>query len=708
MAPELTHVDLPVAGMDCADCVAHVEGAIRQLPGVEEVRVLLSAERATVAFDPQRVTLEQIKAAVDGAGYSVPDGAVGAPLGAPKRDIGQVIGWGALSLVAVIVLGAAVGERFGLFDSALARLPWWVPATAILLGRWPVFRGVVRAAGQRQVTSHTLMTVGTLASIAIGQWSTAALIVFFMRFGTWLEELTAERNRQALKGLIALQPATACVLRGGQEVEVPLAAVIVGDDVLVRPGGRIPVDGQVTDGQAAVDQASVTGESIPVDKIPGDHVFAATVVQGGFLTVQATGVGRDTAFGRIVRMVEEAETHKAPVQRFADRFSTFYLPAVLVMGLITYLLTRQVVNAVAVLVVSCACAIVIATPVVVLASVATAARRGVLIKGGAALEQLARVDTIVMDKTDTLTLGQPLVSDVLALAAITRTELLRAVASVESRSEHPLARALVRAAAAQDIVPAEPGAFLSLPGRGLVGTVAGQEWTVGNRRLLTERGIVLQGEHEARAQALEGEGKTVFFVAAGSTMAGLVAVADIVRPEVCSALAELRSLGIRRLLLLTGDNERVAAAVAGALGLEYRAGLLPEDKIAQVKALQAAGSVVMMVGDGVNDAPALAQADVGVAMGAGADVTLEAADVALVRDDWRMVPEAIRIGRRGARTIRQNLAFTALYNVVGITLAAIGVLPPVWAAAAQSLPDVAIMLNSARLLRPPAARNHEG
>jgi Cd2+/Zn2+-exporting ATPase/Cu+-exporting ATPase len=449
-----------------------------------------------------------------------------------------------------------------------------------------------------------------------------------------------------------------------------------------------------------VDQAPITGESVPVDKAPGDAVFAATVAQAGFLKVRATKIGSDTTFARIVRLVEETEAHKAPVQRFADRFSAYYLPTVLLLALATYVLSGSVVNAVAVLVVACACAIVLATPVVVLASVGNAARRGLLIKGGSGLEQLARVDTIVMDKTGTLTLGTPQVTDVVAFNGLAERDLLRVVSGVESRSEHPLAKAILRAAAERELVPPEPEAFTPLPGRGLLGTLDGQRWAVGNRRLLADHGATLEPTQETHAQALEAEGKTVFFVADGQGVSGLVGVGDTLRPGVKEAHTELKRLGVRRLLLLTGDNERVAAAVARELGLEYRAELLPEDKIAAVKALQAEGAVVMMVGDGVNDAPALAQADVGVAMGrGGTDVAIEAADVALMREDWALVPEALRIGRRAARTIRQNLGFTTLYNVIGIALAALGLLPPVWAAAAQSLPDIAIMLNSSRLLR---------
>ncbi len=683
---DMVTVDLAVMGMDCQDEVSHIEAAVSALSGVQTVQALLASNRATVTFDPSLVSLDQLRAAIASTGCAVvesaaPDGpGVTTPV-QPRRDVAQVIGWAALGLVAAVVVVAALGERLGLFDAVLEQLPWWIPALAILLGGWKVFRGVARAARRFEVTGHTLMTVGVVASAAIGQWTTAALIVFFMRFADWLEELTTERSRAAIQARVGLQPAIARVIRAGAEVE-------------------IPVDGEVIDGSAPVDQAAITGESVPMDKAAGDPVFAATVAQAGFLKVRATAVGRDTTFARIVRLVEEAEAHRAPVQRFADRFAGYYLPTVLVIGLGTYLVTRNLVSAVAVIVVACACAITMATPVVVLASVGNAARRGLLVKGGAAIEQLARVDAVVVDKTGTLTFGRPVVTDIVPLDSSDPAELLRLVATLEGRSEHPLGRAIVDAAGERGLRLPEPESFSPVPGQGVVGLVDGRELAVGNRRLLADRGIAPEPAVEARAVALEGAGRTVFFVAGGQAVLGLIALADTVRPEARAALDQLRRLGIKELILLTGDNTAVARAVAGELGIDFRAELLPEDKIAAVRELQAKGRVVMMVGDGVNDAPALAQADVGVAMGmAGTAVAIEAADVALLRDDWMLVPAAIRLGRRGAGTIRQNLGFAAIYNVVGISLAAAGILPPVWAAAAQSLPDVAIMLNSARLIR---------
>jgi Cd2+/Zn2+-exporting ATPase/Cu+-exporting ATPase len=458
------------------------------------------------------------------------------------------------------------------------------------------------------------------------------------------------------------------------------------------------VDGTVTEGRASVNQASITGESVPVEKRPGDQVFAATICERGALQIQTVRVGRDTTFGQIVRLVEEAEAAKAPVQRFADRFTAYYIPFVILVAAATFALTGNATAAVATVLVACSCAIAMATPITVLAAVGHGARRGIVIKGGRYLEALAKVDTIVMDKTGTLTIGRPEVTDVVPFGAAPEDEVLALAAAVERRSEHPLATGIVRAARARGLRLLEVEDFEAHPGEGIAGRIDGQRVWVGTEQLMTRTGIDLDAAARERVGRLAMEGKSVALVGRERHLLGAVALADTLRAEAAPALDALRALGIRHLLLLTGDRPEAARAVAERLGLEFEAGVLPEGKIRAIERLQRQGRVVAMIGDGVNDAPALAQADVGIAMGvAGTDVAIEAAHVALMQDDWRAVPEAVRIGRRAFRTIKQNLWFTAAYNVVGILLAATGWLPPVLAAAAQSLPDVAVMLNSARL-----------
>jgi len=573
-------------------------------------------------------------------------------------------------------------------------VPWPLGLALVLAGGYPVFRNVVRAALKRQITSHALMTLGALAALAVGEWATALVVVFFMRVGDYAERFTTERARRAVKDLTAMVPQTARVVRAGTELDVPVGEVRVGEMVIVRPGEQIPVDGEVIGGQATVDQASITGESMPVEVGPGAKVFAATLARLGSFRVRAAHVGQDTTFGRVVRMVEQAEAHRADVQRLGDRFSAYYLPVVAGIAALTFLIRRDPLATAAVLVVACSCSFALATPIAMLASVGAAAKRGLLIKGGKYLESLARADVLLIDKTGTLTLGRPQITDILPLNGTAADEVLAMAASAERYSEHPLAEA-VRAAAGERTLPLrEPEQFEAVPGLGVRARVNGATIAVGNRRMIST-----DASFSAILNALEAQGKTLLLVSQDGTLAGVLAAADTLRPEVPAALDTVRALGIRHIELLTGDNEPTAAALAEKLGVRYRANLLPEDKIAAVRAYQARGHTVVMVGDGVNDAPALAQADVGIAMGAaGTDVAIEAGHMALMRDDWRLVPEVFRIARRTMRVVKLNIAFTALYNLGGLTLAALGFLPPILAAAAQSLPDLGILANSSRLL----------
>ena len=691
-------IEVPVKGMDCAECTRHVQHAIAALPGVEQVDVFLASEKAVVRLDPERVQLAAIRAAVNQAGYQAPEAPASADTGpTPMRGLPAHFTRRLLTLLAV-VFGAVlfvivVGEWLGLFEQLTERVPFVVGAGLVLLTGWPIFRNVVRAALRRQVTSHTLMTLGVLAALAVGQWATAAVVVFFMRVGDYAENMTTEAARRAVKDLSALAPQTARVERGAEAVDVPIAQVRVGDIVVVRPGEKIPVDGTVLSGQATVDQAAITGESMPVEAGPGARVFAASLARLGSLRVQTVHVGPDTTFGRVIKLVEEAEAHRADVQRIADKFSAYYLPVVAAIAALTFILRRDPLAVAAVMVVACSCSFALATPIAMLASIGAGARRGILIKGGKYLELLARADVLLVDKTGTLTLGRPALTDVVTLNGLSRAELLALAASVEKYSEHPLAEAVRGAARAEGLALVEPEQFEALPGQGVRALVGGKRVTVGSQRLAADGPV-------PAAQALEAQGKTLLYVRHGDEVAGLLAAADTARPEVPAALAAARALGIKHIELLTGDNERTAAALAGPLGLRYRANLLPEDKIAVVKDYQARGHTVILVGDGVNDAPALAQADVGIAMGAaGSDIALEAAHIALMRDDWRLVPEVIGMAQRTLRVVKMNLGFTVVYNVIGLSLAAFGFLPPILAAAAQSLPDLGILANSSRLLR---------
>lgn len=684
MNKDTATVEFPVTGVDCAECALHVRRTLETVPGVLAAEVLLSSGRALVRYDPGRTNREALHHAVRRAGYSVGSPAPTQPGLAYLRLLAALFG----GVLVVVVMG----ERLGVLQAVTHRVPVPVWVFLVVAGGWPVFVNVMRAAARRRVVAHTLMTLGVVAAASVGEWAAAAVVVFFMRVGDFIERLTAERARQALSHLTRLAPQIARVERDGAEVLVPAGAVQPGEVVVVRPGEAVPVDGEVVEGVATVDQSSVTGEPVPVEAGPGSRVLSASVVRSGYLRLRATAVGPESTFGRVVRLVQEAEANRSPVQLAADRFSGYYLPVVAAVALMTLLIRRDPVAAAAVLVVACSCSFALATPIAVLASVGALAREGVLVKGGRFLEVLARADVLLVDKTGTLTLGRPEVTDVLPASGWTAEEVLALAASAERYSEHPLAEAVRHAAQSQGVPVTAPEHFDPLPGVGVRARVGGRQVTVA-------KPDSAPGALEEAVRSLEQEGKTVVTVAVDGQVAGLVAFSDRLRHEVQQSFAALRTLGLREVVLLTGDNERSAQAVAQPLGIPWRARLLPQDKIQVVRRYQEQGRTVVMVGDGVNDAPALAQAHVGIAMGsAGTAVAVEAAHVVLMREDWTLVPRCFRVARRTVRTVWLNLAFTAAFNIAGLSLAALGLLPLPLAAAAQSLPDLFILGNSSRLL----------
>ena len=707
----MTHtasLELNIRGMDCADCVRTIESALNGLSGVTSARVFLTAERGAVIYDPRRLTPQAIVDAVNAAGYSaqIRDGQAGVPAREPSRR--------ATWLPAIVLIGLSLFALAELLVEGLegeSIIPGPLALAAVVAGGWPIGRRAIGAARQRRITADLLMSIAILAALALGEFVAAMLITFFMRTASALESFTTTQARHAIQSLVRLTPEIARVRRDGAEVEISSRDLRRDDALIVRPGERIAADGVVIHGHSAVDQAAITGESMPVQKHAGDAVFAGTLNQRGALTVNVTRVGPETTLGRIARAVEEAEASKAPVQKFADRYSAIFLPLLLVVAAVTSVLSSSLATGIAVLVVACPCAVALATPLAVTASVGAAARHGILIKGGLYLEGLARVDVLVMDKTGTLTIGRPQVVNVEMTNGECRMkneELVALAASAEQSSEHPLAEAILREAERLGVMVREPESFEMTVGGGVSARVDGQSILLGSPRWLSEQGVAFDAETDRMVARLEGEGTTVIGVAASGDashnashkLIGLIAITDVLRDEVPAAIDGLRQLGLRRMILLSGDNPRAADAIGKRLGIEAHGGMLPEDKIAFVRELQAQGHIVAMIGDGINDAPALAQADVGIAMGAaGTDLAIEAADIALMRDDWSALPLAVTIARRTFGTIRQNIGFGVLFNVVGVTLASLGILTPILAAAAQSLPDVAVFLNSSRLLR---------
>jgi Zn2+/Cd2+-exporting ATPase len=610
----------------------------------------------------------------------------------------------ALLVSAGFMVTAACGLL--ILASAVLRLTgagFW-PATACALaaaavGGIPIAVGAVRGLLKRQVNVDELVTIAVAASVAYGEYLSAAFVAFMMLFGKLLEDFTAERARTALEDLGRLVPATAMVRRGGRDLEVTADDVAPGDLLLVRPGERIAADGVVTGGRASVNQAPITGESMPVAKSPGSEVFAGTLNELGALEVSVTGVGEGTALGQVRRLIEEAEENQAPIVRSADRYARFFTPAILVVAAAVLLATRSLTSALSVLIVACPCALVLATPIAVVAGVANGARRGILIKGGARLEAAGGVTAVALDKTGTITLGEPRVERVVPLDGRTPTEVMARAAAAERLSEHPVGRA-VRAAAGELGIDATDAVDLTvIPGRGVIARCAGSVTMVGASDLIAENGVAIaQPAAEARA-ALEHEGLTPVMVAADGAVIGIIGVADAVRPEMRQAVAALGRAGVRRVVMLTGDGDEAARRVASAVGIgEWHARLLPAQKVQCIKSLQAEGYKVAMLGDGINDAPSLAQADVGVAMGVrGTDLAMAAADIVLMTDDALKAVEAISLSRWTLRTIRQNLVFALGFNVLGIALAASGVLSPIGSALFHNLGSVAVVVSSARL-----------
>ena len=683
---------VPVGGMDCADCSKHVQSAIESIPGVRSVTVYLAAEKAVISADPSQVDEDRIRAAIQSAGYTVPDTLVPEDQSSTE-ELGRHIKITYGLIVAAVLAIAIFGEWLGVIDRLNAMVHPLFGAVIVALAGWPVLRKVFHALSQKTIIAQTVMSLGVFGALIIGEWITALIIVFFMRVGDTIESYTTNRARKSLKNLTTMIPRTACIMKEGVEDVVPIEDVRVGDIILVRPGETVPVDGVVHSGQAAVNQSAVTGESIPVDVYQGSHVYAATIIRQGSVQVRTTRVGEDTTFGHVVRMVEEAEGNRSEIQSFADKFSGYFLPLVLVTAALTYIISGDPLSTVAVLVVSCSCAIALATPIAMLASVGAAAKHGLLIKGGKYIEALARADVLLIDKTGTVTFGEPRITDILPINGYTAAELLRMTASVEAYSEHALAEAVLQTARDQNIDLEEITDFSSTPGLGIQANYQGSTVRVGNERFIARESDI------SGLKSLETPGKTRLLVSRDSVLAGVIAAADTMRPEVPEALAALKGIGIDQVMLLTGDNLETADSLAAQLNIPYRANMLPEDKIKIVDEYQSKGHYVVMVGDGVNDAPALAKADVGIAMGvAGSDIAIETAHIALMREDWTLIPQLIEIANRTMGVVKMNLAFTGVFNLVGITLAAFGILPPVLAAAAQSIPDIAILTNSSRLL----------
>ncbi|MDX1646905.1 MAG: heavy metal translocating P-type ATPase [Longimicrobiales bacterium] len=752
--PERSHdaeqeVVLPITGMTCANCVATVERTLRKTPGVSSAGVNYASERATVRFDPGSVTLEGMAAAVERAGYGVvladdEEELEDAEAKARQLEIADQRRkfWTGVAFAGPLFV-LSMARDFGLLG-AWAHQPWvnWLMfalATPVQFyvgwdyyeGSWKALRNgaanmdVLVALGSTvaylySVVAATFLSFGSTAAGEHVYFETAALIITLIKLGKLLEVKAKGETGSAIRELMELQPAVARRVRDGTEERVPVDEVVVGDVLVVRPGDRVPVDGVLLDGRSAVDESMITGESLPVEKAEGDEVVGGTVNRTGSFRMRATRVGSETALAQVVRMVREAQGSKAPIQRLADRVAAVFVPAVIGIASATFLVwwlfvdagaTQALLRLVAVLVIACPCALGLATPTAVMAGTGRAARRGVLFRSSEALQRSRDIEVVVLDKTGTITRGEPSVLEI-ETERLSEEELLGLAASAEIRSEHPLAEAVVHAAAERGLVPVQPTTFEAVPGRGVRAEVEGRRVVVGTRELVSDEfaaGGLAEGWRR-RSEAVEDAARTPLWVAVDGTVEGILGVADSVKEGSEEAVRQLHAEGLR-VVMLTGDNRRVASAIAQEVGIdEIRAQVLPGEKAQVVRDLQEeTDGAVAMVGDGINDAPALAQADVGIAIGTGTDVAMETADVVLMRGDLRVVPEALALSRRTMRTIEQNLFWAFFYNTALIPVAAgalysltflpmmLRALHPVLAALAMAFSSVSVVANSLRL-----------
>jgi Cu+-exporting ATPase len=739
---------LPIQGMTCASCVNRVEKALSSLKGVVGVNVNFATERATVEYIPEELTIRDLKKAVQEAGYQVlevkEEDIVEKERLARKKELSRIkwkfiIGASLLIPILILMYGASLFEKWIGLSKEMNFFIQFLSATPVQFWAGLQFYvGFWKAAKHKTSDMNTLIAVGTSAAylysliVTFGShlimvkglmvdvyFDTSAAIIVLILLGRFLEARAKGRTSEAIKKLIGLQPKTARVVRNGDETDIPVEEVIPGDIVIVRPGEKIPVDGSVREGYSSVDESMVTGESLPVEKKAGDTVIGATMNKTGTFKFEATKVGRDTVLSQIIRLVQEAQGSKPPIARLVDVIASYFVPVVIGIAILTFFiwvlfgphpaLTYAFLNFIAVLIIACPCALGLATPTSIMVGTGKGAENGILIRGAEALETAHQLNTIVLDKTGTLTKGEPSVTDIIEGERFSRKEILTLAASAEKGSEHPLGEAIVNKAKEENLILLDSKNFQAIAGHGIEATIDSKRVLLGNLRLMEERKVFLNGLSE-KAEHFSGEGKTPMFLAVDGEAAGIIAVADTLKENSREAVESLHRMGLE-VVMLTGDNERTARAIAQQIGIDrVLAEVLPEMKAEEVKRLQADGKKVGMVGDGINDAPALAQADVGIALGTGTDVAMQSSDITLIGGDLRGIVTAIALSKATIRNIRQNLFWAFAYNTILIPVAAGVLFPffgillnPIFAAGAMAFSSVTVVSNALRLrkFKPP-------
>lgn len=739
---------LKITGMTCAACAARIEKVVGKMDGVDQISVNLATEKAMVSYDQQKTDLTAIQDKIEKIGYHAAEIAEKKLVDEDKLRKEKEIR--ILWTKFIVSAAFAVPLLYFAMGSMIMQLKFPIPefldpmmnpmhyailqiclTVPIIAAGYRFYTVGYKAILSRSPNMDSLIAMGTTAAIVYSLYSvyqiaagndqaveglyfeTAGVIITLILLGKSLEAVSKGRTSEAIKKLMGLAPKTATLIRDGKEYEVPIEDVEIGHIILVRPGEKIPVDGVVLEGNTSIDESMLTGESIPVEKKAGDEVFAASINKNGMIRFQATKVGGDTALAQIIKLVEDAQGSKAPIAHMADVVSGYFVPIVFAIAVIAFLawlisgesLVFALTIAIAILVIACPCALGLATPTAIMVATGKGAEYGILFKSGEALETAHKVNTIVFDKTGTITEGKPEVTDIITMRNFERNHLLQIAASAEKGSEHPLGEAIVNAAEKEQLTMLKPENFKAMPGYGIEAEIDGRKVLLGNQKLMNERGISLS-EVANESDLLAAEGKTPMYIAMDQQIAGIIAVADVVKKSSLKAIEALRSMGIE-VAMITGDNRKTAEAIAKQVGIDrVLSEVLPQDKSDEVKKLQSAGKKVAMVGDGINDAPALVQADIGIAIGSGTDVAMESADIVLMKSDLMEVPAAIQLSKSTIRNIKQNLFWAFGYNVIGIPIAA-GVLHlfggpllnPIFAAAAMSLSSVSVLTNALRLKR---------